>query len=109
MGCEGDESCKFRLVDRSGRECTGMTCPAFQMSCTPPPTPSCTDGSTWALGSTLGGAETRSLSLCAICLSPDGGIGSGGYFDCHDITCAGDDGCSFPVGYVCSDGRCILP
>jgi len=108
-GCEGDGACEFRLVDTSGRICTGARCPVFDMTCTPPPTPACPDGHTWALGSTLTGTDTRYLGLCAICLAPDGGIGDGGYFDCHDVTCADDDGCRFPVGYVCSNGRCILP
>jgi hypothetical protein len=109
FGCGGDDACEFRLVDTSGRICAGALYPVFEMNCTPPPSPSCVDGHTWALGRPPDDPDLNHLTICATCLAPDGGPGSGGYFDCHDVTCVDDDGCRFPVGYVCSDGRCILP
>jgi hypothetical protein len=109
VGCGEDEACEFGLVDTSGRSCTGTLCPAFEMACTPPPSPSCVDRHTWALGPPPDRPDMNYLTICAICLAPDGGIGTEGYFDCHDVTCVDNDDCKFPVGYVCSNGRCVLP
>jgi hypothetical protein len=108
-GCAGEDACTFRIIDTSGRGCIGTLCPGFEMSCAPAPAPSCGDGHAWALGPPPGDAGTSNLAICAICLAPDGGIGSEGYFDCHDVVCANDDECRFPVGYGCSNGRCVLP